>query len=674
MIEVLDNSKDGIYNSNMELIDSFTDYSSKNLDFDKPVTIELMDDEENAKNPLGTTAHYNPDEMKITIYVTGRHIKDILRSISHELIHHVQNCRGDLSGMQDTSLGYAQRDKHMRDMEAEAFNSGNIMIFRDFEDNYKQGNRKMSKLQESRLKRLNQILMGDSKQLLKESEAVAAINAIEKRALQRWITGKMTDETFKSLLGQAIGGGKPGTPQVDQFLKQLRGMKRRGFLAGKEGLTAAKNLFAKYTQNVATAAAKEAGKKAAGRQLAKTIATQAGKQTTSQVLKSQAGKEIIKRGAAGALARGAGRLAAGQAIGSAVPGIGNIVMGVITGAWLMGDLMLIYYEKEKLKMKGVQAGRNVRQKCKNLIEKGVPVKTGKKEEYKEMAKDFAGAIAFNSGYINQKYYRTCLRKVMGVPGGKSYLSDAGVAIDVIKPSAVGLGTLPKQVSTCPDGTMEDDRGRCLDPSGKVVAVIKSQFTPKLAATRPKPSATSSGRATGKGPRKYRKCTGILRMGCEGDNIEVLQRKLHNVLKLKSNVDSFADKKFGPGTKRAVKAFQRRAKLKVDGVAGPDTLKALDAAVAGKLGIATPKGPGANLNREKLGMEIDNIFKQVVTGYPLVPQNERDPEYRRVRRQVMDNIRTELGSDKRKDYFTGDKISRLKMAKKVGLFISQAQRG
>jgi hypothetical protein len=83
MIKVLDNSKDGIYNSNMELVDSFTDYSSKNLDFDKPVTIELMDDEENAKNPLGTTAHYNPDEMKITIYVTGRHIKDILRSISH---------------------------------------------------------------------------------------------------------------------------------------------------------------------------------------------------------------------------------------------------------------------------------------------------------------------------------------------------------------------------------------------------------------------------------------------------------------------------------------------------------------------------------------------------------------------------------------------------------------
>jgi len=85
MIEIQDKSKSGIYNSNMELINNFTDYSSKNLDFDKPVSIEFLDDEDNAKNPLGTTAHYNPDEMKITIYVTGRHLKDILRSISHSI-------------------------------------------------------------------------------------------------------------------------------------------------------------------------------------------------------------------------------------------------------------------------------------------------------------------------------------------------------------------------------------------------------------------------------------------------------------------------------------------------------------------------------------------------------------------------------------------------------------
>ena len=163
MIRIHDKSKNGIYNSNMELIDNFTDYSSKNLDFDKPVNIEFLDDEDNAKNPLGTTAHYNPDQMKITIYVTGRHLKDILRSISHELIHHVQNCRGDLGNI-GTELGYAQKDNHMRGMEHEAYTMGNIMNFRDFEDNYKKGLAKMNKLQENRLKKLNSMLMKEQQQ------------------------------------------------------------------------------------------------------------------------------------------------------------------------------------------------------------------------------------------------------------------------------------------------------------------------------------------------------------------------------------------------------------------------------------------------------------------------------------------------------------------------------
>lgn len=154
----------------MELIDNFTDYSSKNLDFDKPVNIEFLDDEDNAKNPLGTTAHYNPDQMKITIYVTGRHLKDILRSISHELIHHVQNCRGDLGNI-GTELGYAQKDKHMRGMEHEAYTMGNIMNFRDFEDNYKKGLNKMSKLKENRLKKLNSMLMKEQSANIQQQQA-----------------------------------------------------------------------------------------------------------------------------------------------------------------------------------------------------------------------------------------------------------------------------------------------------------------------------------------------------------------------------------------------------------------------------------------------------------------------------------------------------------------------
>ena len=144
MIKIIDKSKEGVYSSNMELVDNFVDYSAHNLDFDKPVDVELVDDEQNAKNPLGATAYYSPDEMKIVVYVTGRHLKDILRSISHELIHHVQNCRGDLGHTPERAEGYAQKDDHLRNMEHEAYTKGNIMNFRDFEDTYKKEKKDMN--------------------------------------------------------------------------------------------------------------------------------------------------------------------------------------------------------------------------------------------------------------------------------------------------------------------------------------------------------------------------------------------------------------------------------------------------------------------------------------------------------------------------------------------------
>ena len=93
-------------------------------------------DEENAKNPMGITGYYEPDNYKISVYTDNRHPKDILRSISHELVHHNQNCRGDFDGGAATVEGYAQEDGHLREMEREAYEKGN-MIFRDWEDNLK---------------------------------------------------------------------------------------------------------------------------------------------------------------------------------------------------------------------------------------------------------------------------------------------------------------------------------------------------------------------------------------------------------------------------------------------------------------------------------------------------------------------------------------------------------
>jgi Zn-dependent peptidase ImmA (M78 family) len=99
-------------------------------------SIFLREDEPNSQMMFGRTAYYSPDEQKIVVYVTGRHPKDVLRSFCHELIHHVQNERGDLYSEAGNDPQYAQNDSHMRKMEAEAYLKGNFLL-RDFEDNFK---------------------------------------------------------------------------------------------------------------------------------------------------------------------------------------------------------------------------------------------------------------------------------------------------------------------------------------------------------------------------------------------------------------------------------------------------------------------------------------------------------------------------------------------------------
>jgi hypothetical protein len=106
-------------------------------------SLEFVEDVENSKDNLGRTAAYEPASMKIVVYVSGRHPKDILRSLSHELVHHMQNCRGDLDADEGpTEEGYAQNNEHLREMEREAYECGN-MFFRDWEDNLKTSNKQL---------------------------------------------------------------------------------------------------------------------------------------------------------------------------------------------------------------------------------------------------------------------------------------------------------------------------------------------------------------------------------------------------------------------------------------------------------------------------------------------------------------------------------------------------
>ena len=111
-------------------------FRSKELKINKPVKIVFEEDKENAKKVLGRTGGYINEQIKIHIFCSGRHVKDIMRSLSHEMVHHKQNLRGEFKNHEPTTNGYAQSNKHLRKMEEEAYLKGNI-LFRDWEDNYK---------------------------------------------------------------------------------------------------------------------------------------------------------------------------------------------------------------------------------------------------------------------------------------------------------------------------------------------------------------------------------------------------------------------------------------------------------------------------------------------------------------------------------------------------------
>ena len=111
-------------------------YLKKQLKFDRDASIRLVSDPENSKNPLGKTAYYDPASYAVTIYADNRHPKDILRSFSHEIVHHSQNCQGNFDNTTVGEQGYAQNDSHLREMERQAYEVGNL-AFRDWEDGMK---------------------------------------------------------------------------------------------------------------------------------------------------------------------------------------------------------------------------------------------------------------------------------------------------------------------------------------------------------------------------------------------------------------------------------------------------------------------------------------------------------------------------------------------------------
>ena len=111
----------------------------KGMNIEPLPTLELIDgDSENASNFLGKTAYYDPDAKHIVLYTEGRHPKDIVRSYSHEMIHHIQNLEGRLGNITTTNT---TEDDHLTKLEQEA-NLRGTMTFRGWTDSVKEGKKK----------------------------------------------------------------------------------------------------------------------------------------------------------------------------------------------------------------------------------------------------------------------------------------------------------------------------------------------------------------------------------------------------------------------------------------------------------------------------------------------------------------------------------------------------
>ena len=115
---------------------SFLPFAQKKMGFDQPPSVTFLSDQDNASKVLGKTAFYDPNSLSVVIYTDGRHPKDMLRSISHELVHHTQNCKGNFDNKPDVGEGYFQNDQYMQEMEREAYEKGN-MCFREWEETHK---------------------------------------------------------------------------------------------------------------------------------------------------------------------------------------------------------------------------------------------------------------------------------------------------------------------------------------------------------------------------------------------------------------------------------------------------------------------------------------------------------------------------------------------------------
>jgi hypothetical protein len=97
--------------------------------------VKIKKDLAESEQFFGRTAYYDPNDKEVVLYTQGRHPKDVMRSFTHEMVHHIQNIEGRLGKIETSDTN---KSEDLLELEKEAYLVGNI-TFRNWEDKTKNG-------------------------------------------------------------------------------------------------------------------------------------------------------------------------------------------------------------------------------------------------------------------------------------------------------------------------------------------------------------------------------------------------------------------------------------------------------------------------------------------------------------------------------------------------------
>jgi hypothetical protein len=198
------------------------DHFASKYGFKKPPTMVFDSDPDNQSKVLGKTAYYDPQSLEIHVFIDGRHPKDVLRSIAHELIHHRQNLESRLDTDGYTGPGYYLENDVLREVEHEAMLEGNATM-REYEDTVKYKEKDKMSLKEWKNNELNKQLLKKFG-ILKESAKPDYIDLDKdgdkeesmKKAAADAKKGKSSEEESEEELDE--GRNNPRTTNSDKFV------------------------------------------------------------------------------------------------------------------------------------------------------------------------------------------------------------------------------------------------------------------------------------------------------------------------------------------------------------------------------------------------------------------------------------------------------------------------